>query len=145
MKIILLLLLFEFFLFFENSWIVSSHVELWNINCKITMPLDSKWYGFQLSSFYGYHVLKFQIIWLWKISSFQVLVYLVINLWLSTFKLLLLLFVFLVFNFLTYLVFQIFGFEVSIYLITKFFEYQVLITNLLKLFILFGFKYGWYV
>jgi len=79
MQIILLLLLFEFFLLFENSWIVSSHVELWNINCKITLPMDSKWYGFQLSSFYGYQVLKFQFIWLWKISSFQDLAYLVIN------------------------------------------------------------------
>jgi hypothetical protein len=28
------------------------------------MQMDPKWHGFQIPSFYGYQVLKFQLIWL---------------------------------------------------------------------------------
>lgn len=65
-------------------------------------------------------VIKFQFIWLWKISSFSLSSY-----QLSNFFCYYLFSWFWIFNFFTYLVFQIFGFQVSIYLITKFFEYQV--------------------
>jgi hypothetical protein len=80
--------------------ILHQMLHIWRLrvfvnNIKSTHPMDSRWYGFQLSNFYGYQVLKFQFIWVWKFSKFQVLTYLVINLWLSTFKLFLLLFVFL--------------------------------------------------